>query len=529
MHGLIFLQLQKFAQKHVAPQAWDLLLREANLPLQSYSPARAYPDEDFVNLVGAASRVLGKSNAAVVEAFGEFIAPELLRMHKRLLKPDWKTLDVIENAEPLMHAAIRVGNPGAQPPVLDVVRTSADDLRIVYTSERKLCHLAKGILAGIARHFGESIVVNDEACMHNGDPFCALHVTRKAAVPDTAVVVGSETVIVARHADFAPVAQPRFPFLQLPVLSGDLGRLSEYRIVEFLGQGGMGMVFRAIDRRLDRPVALKVLHPQQAAEQSMRQRFLREARAMASVRSDHVVSIYEVGTAADLPYLAMEFLQGESLAAHHQRVGTVPPSQTVQIAREAALGLDALHSRGLVHRDIKPDNLWLEAPVGRVKILDLGLARERGSATVTQTGMVVGTPAYMAPEQAGGGDVDHRADLFSLGCVLYQICTNELPFKGKDILSTLVALATHQPDPPRSIASAVPVELSDLIMDLLQKDPAARPGSSSAVAKLLAQIAYSSGESAPPLQIAGARQAGLCCFRTRWPANASQMSAPDAQ
>src|SRR5262245_10473718 len=309
MHGLIFLQLQKFAQKQVGPQAWDLLLREANLPLQSYSPARAYPDEDFVALVGAASRALGKSVAAVVEAFGEFIAPDLLRLHGRMLKPEWKSLDVIENTEPLIHAAVRVGNPGAQPPVLDVVRTSADDLRIVYTSERKLCHLAKGILAGIARHFGEPIAVTDEACMHNGDPFCALHVTRRAAVPDTAVVVGSETVVVTCQADGGAVAQPQFPFLQLPVLTGDLGRLGEYRIVEFLGQGGMGMVFRAIDRRLDRSVALKVLHPQHAAEQTMHQRFLREARVMASVRSDHVVNIFEVGTVADLPYLAMEFLQ----------------------------------------------------------------------------------------------------------------------------------------------------------------------------------------------------------------------------
>jgi hypothetical protein len=510
MHGLIFLQLQKFAQKQVGPQAWDLLLREANLPQQSYSPARAYPDDDFVALVGAASRALGKSNAAVVEAFGEFIAPDLLRLHGRMLRPEWKTLDVIENTEPLIHAAVRVGNPGAQPPVLDVVRTSADELRIVYTSERKLCHLAKGILAGIARHFGESIAVTDEACMPNGDPFCALHVTRRAVVPDTAVVVGSETVIFTRQADFGAVAQPRFAFLQSPVLSGDLGRLGEYRVVEFLGQGGMGMVFRAIDRRLDRSVALKVLHPQHAAEPSMRQRFLREAKVMASVRSDHVVNIFEVGMAADLPYLAMEFLQGESLAAYRKRVGTVPLSQSLRIAREISLGLDAVHGRGLVHRDIKPDNLWLEAPTGRVKILDFGLARDRRSESrVTQAGVVVGTPAYMAPEQAGGGDVDHRADLFSLGCVLYELCTNELPFKGTDILSSLMALATHHPDPPRSISAAVPMELSDLIMHLLQKDPAARPNSSVAVASSFAQFGCSSWKSATPLQVADAGQAAL--------------------
>jgi urea transport system substrate-binding protein len=326
-------------------------------------------------------------------------------------------------------------------------------------------------------------------------------------VPETAVVAGSATVVVARHADFGAVAEPQFEFLQPSALSGDLGRLGEYRVVEFLGQGGMGMVFRAIDRRLDRSVALKILHAHHAAEWSMRQRFLREAKALASIRSDHVVGIYEVGTAADLPYLAMEFLQGESLATYHKRVGTVPLSQATRIARETALGLDALHCRGLVHRDIKPENLWLESPGGRVKILDLGLAREHAPDTrVTQKGVVVGTPAYMAPEQAGGGDVDHRADLFSLGCVLYELCTNVLPFQGKDILSSLMALATHHPDPPRSISADVPVELSDLIMDLLQKDPAARPTSSGAVANSLAQIACSSEETLTSSQIAGARQ-----------------------
>jgi hypothetical protein len=495
MHGLIFLQLQKFAQKQIGSQAWELLFREANLPVQSHSPARPYADDDFFALIAAASRVLGTSVGDVVEAFGNFVAPELLRLCGRLLKPEWRTLDVVENTEPLMHAAVRVGNPGAQPPVLDVVRTSPSELRIVYTSERKLCRLAKGIISGIARHFGDTITVNDEACMHNGDPFCALHVTQAPAVPETAVVAGTSTVVVARHADFGAVPQPQFAFLELPVVSGDLGRLGEYRVVEFLGQGGMGIVFRAIDRRLNRSVALKVLHPLHAAEQSMRQRFLREARVMASVRSDYVVNIFEVGTAAGLPYLAMEFLQGESLAAYRNRVGTVPLGEILRIGREIALGLEAIHDRGLVHRDIKPENLWLESPAGRVKILDFGLAREFGSESrVTQTGMVVGTPAYMAPEQARGGDPDHRADLFSLGCVLYEICTNELPFKGTDILSALMSLATHHPDEPRSISADVPEELSDLILHQLEKDPAARPDSSGSVANSLAQIEFSNRE-----------------------------------
>jgi serine/threonine protein kinase len=142
----------------------------------------------------------------------------------------------------------------------------------------------------------------------------------------------------------------------------------------------------------------------------------------------------------------------------------------------------AAHARGLVHRDIKPSNLWLEAPTGRVKILDFGLARLISEANqVSQVGLIVGTPAFMAPEQARGEAVDYRADLFSLGGVLYWLSTGQLPFKGKDVLSTLTALATEHPEPPQAISADVRPDLSDLIMELLHKDPGRRPASSQAV------------------------------------------------
>src|SRR5262249_41910195 len=158
------------------------------------------------------------------------------------------------------------------------------------------------------------------------------------------------------------------------------------------------------------------------------------------------------------------------------RVGQVPLSQVVRIGKEAACGLAAAHDRGLVHRDIKPSNLWLEVPTGRVKILDFGLARLNvGAGQASQLGLIVGTPAFMAPEQARGEAVDHRADLFSLGCVLYWLSTSQLPFKGTDVLSTLTALATHNPEPPEVLSSQVAPALSDLIMELLQKDPCRRP------------------------------------------------------
>jgi serine/threonine protein kinase len=216
---------------------------------------------------------------------------------------------------------------------------------------------------------------------------------------------------------------------------------------------------------------------------------MREARAMAALKSDHVVTVYEVGVANDLPFLAMEFLEGETLDSLQQKVGRLPLSQVVRIGKEAAQGLAVAHARGLVHRDIKPSNLWLEAPTGRVKILDFGLARLNSEAhPVSQVGLVVGTPAFMAPEQARGESVDYRADLFSLGCVLYGLCTGQLPFKGTDVLSTLTALATVDPEPPKAISADVAPALSDLIMDLLQKDPDSRPASSQAVVDAMTAI-----------------------------------------
>src|SRR5262249_21273108 len=155
-----------------------------------------------------------------------------------------------------------------------------------------------------------------------------------------------------------------------------------------------------------------------------------------------------------------------------KRVGQLPLPQVLRIGKETAHGLAAAHARGLVHRDIKPSNLWLEAPTGRVKVLDFGLARlTSGAHQASQVGLILGTPAFMAPEQARGEAVDYRADLFSLGCVLYWLCTSQLPFKGTDVLSTLAALATHTPEPPTALSRHVSPALSDLIMELLHKDP----------------------------------------------------------
>ncbi len=277
-------------------------------------------------------------------------------------------------------------------------------------------------------------------------------------------------------------------FLAPPLGPGEIGRLGPYRILKILGAGGMGVVFQAEDPGLRRLVALKAMLPTLAASASARERFLREARSAAAVEHDHIVAVYQVGEDRGVPYLAMPLLRGEPLDARLKRDKRLPLADVLRIARETAAGLEAARQRGMIHRDIKPANLWLEEGTGRVKILDFGLARTADDeGHLTQQGAILGTPAYMAPEQAGG-KTDHRADLFSLGCVIYRMATGEQPFKGTDAISMLMAVAADAPRPPAAINPRIPPALSELILRLLAKKPEQRPASAQAVVEAIRVI-----------------------------------------
>jgi serine/threonine protein kinase len=291
----------------------------------------------------------------------------------------------------------------------------------------------------------------------------------------------------------APPAEPvDLRFLGTPLAAGELGRVGGYRVLELLGQGGMGLVFRAEDPHLRRPVALKLMCPEVAADPLAADRFLREARTAAAVKHDHIVTIYQVGQDRGMPFIAMEFLRGEALDARIRRLGRLLPFEVMRVGYQTALGLAAAHEAGLVHRDIKPGNVWLEAPDDRVKVLDFGLARlvrQDADTGLTRTGTVVGTPAYMSPEQASGKPVDARSDLFSLGAMLYRAATGRLPFPGNSPLAILAALATATPTPPRELVPEIPPQLDELIRRLLAKDPADRPQTAREVAEALAPAA----------------------------------------
>jgi serine/threonine protein kinase/Leucine-rich repeat (LRR) protein len=278
-------------------------------------------------------------------------------------------------------------------------------------------------------------------------------------------------------------------FLASPQQSDELGRLGDYRVLKVLGVGGMGMVFKAEDLRLGRAVALKVMRPEVAAKPQSRERFVREARATAALAHDHIVQIHQVGEDRGVPYLAMQYLQGQSLQTVLNRIGKLRPKDVARIGKEVALGLAAAHDKGLIHRDIKPDNIWIEAKTHRVRILDFGLARDvESDAGLTQTGAILGTPRYMAPEQVSGEDVKYHADLFSLGSMLYHLVSGQPAFQGHNLPSLLYAIVNHDPLPLDQVIEGIDPELSAVISELINKRPSTRPESALSVAKRLSAI-----------------------------------------
>jgi Leucine-rich repeat (LRR) protein len=281
----------------------------------------------------------------------------------------------------------------------------------------------------------------------------------------------------------------RYDFLAPPQAPDELGRLGPYRVLKLAGQGGMGVVFQAEDVRLKRMVALKLIKPEAAGKPGARERFLREAQAAAALEHENIVAVYQVDDAGGVPFLAMPWLKGMSLEERLRQVGVLTVPQVLRLGKQIARGLAAAHEAGLVHRDVKPANVWLEpAGGGRVKLLDFGLAHVPSDPGLTQSGTVLGTPAYMAPEQARGEKASPGCDLFSLGAVLYRLCTGQLPFRGENTMALLTALAVDEPAPVGQLAPALPPALAELVMQLLAKDPGKRPASAQEVADRLEAI-----------------------------------------
>jgi serine/threonine protein kinase len=287
--------------------------------------------------------------------------------------------------------------------------------------------------------------------------------------------LGSEPFLIADRLNFlAPSDDPRM-----------LGRLGIYEVAGVIGYGAMGIVLKAFEPSLNRYVALKVLWPHLAINGSARQRFAREARAAAAVVHEHVVPIYAVDEFQGLPYIVLRYVPGRSLQERIARQGRLQVDEVLRIGRQIATALDAAHAQGLVHRDVKPANILLENGIERVLVTDFGLARAADDASLTHSGMVAGTPQFMAPEQARGDVIDHRGDLFSFGSVLYTMCAGHPPFRAETLVGVLTRICNDSPRPLREINPAVPEWLSVFIAKLMTKDRNHRFQSAAETAQIL--------------------------------------------
>jgi serine/threonine-protein kinase len=273
----------------------------------------------------------------------------------------------------------------------------------------------------------------------------------------------------------APADDPRF-----------LGRFNDYLIERVIGRGGFGIVLQAFDPPLRRTVALKVLAPHLASNAAACLRFAREAKAAAAVVHDHVITIHAVGD-KPLPHLVMQYVAGQSLQEKLDKTGPLGTAEVLRIGMQTAAGLAAAHKHGQVHRDIKPANILLENGVERVKITDFGLARAADDASMTQSGVVAGTPQYMSPEQARGEMVDARSDLFSLGSVLYAMCAGHPPFRATTAMGVIKRVCDEPPRPIREVNPEVPDWLAAIIDKLMAKRPEDRFASAAEVSELLGQ------------------------------------------
>ena len=288
-----------------------------------------------------------------------------------------------------------------------------------------------------------------------------------------------------------PVVSADLYFLQAAKRPDILGNLGNYEVEEVIGQGGMGVVLKAYEPALHRHVAIKVMAAAVAGSATARRRFTREAQAAAAVCHENIVPVYGVNEVDGLPYLVMQFVVGESLQDRLDRTGPLALAEIVRIGLQTAAGLTAAHAQGLIHRDIKPANLLLENDTERVKITDFGLARMIDDVQLTQDGVVTGTPEYMAPEQARGEAVDHLADLFSLGSVLYAMATGGPPFHASSAIAVLRQVSEQTQAPITTMNPNMPDWLDALIARLLAKNPMDRFQSAAEVVNLLSgYLAY---------------------------------------
>jgi serine/threonine protein kinase len=263
-----------------------------------------------------------------------------------------------------------------------------------------------------------------------------------------------------------------------------------YEILEVLGEGGMGAVYKAKDRELDRLVALKVIRPELATNPDILQRFKQEILLSSKVTHRNVVRIYDLGDAEGFKFITMEYVEGEDLRHALKSHGKLGVNDAVGIIEQLFSGLEAAHRVGIIHRDLKPGNIMLDAS-GRVVVMDFGLARAIASDGMTQTGLMVGTMEYMSPEQAQAKDLDERSDIFTVGLIFYELLTGKMPYQADSAVASLLKRTQERAAPVSSHDAAIPGSLSSIVAKCLEPDPRPPGYRLAAIARLGAASARS--------------------------------------
>src|SRR5215470_2036161 len=332
---------------------------------------------------------------------------------------------------------------------------------------------------------GKAMPVSESTLLGDDPPKRAKAPSKPEPAKDTNLAAKSEDkqrAFVATTTTATPgtpegwsVSSTKAPVPELPPGEFAAGTVlgERYEIIAILGQGGMGAVYKARDRELDRLVALKIIRPELTTNPEILKRFKQELILARQVTHRNVIRIFDLGQADGFKFITMEFLEGNDLRGVIREQGKLPPEEAAKVILQICRALEAAHSEGVIHRDLKPQNIMLDAK-GRVYVMDFGIARSAYLPGMTQTGALIGTPEYMSPEQARGEKLTEHSDLFSLGVILYELLTGQSPYPGDAPLATLWKRLQEKPKPPIEVEPTVPKALNDIVMKALEIEPEKR-------------------------------------------------------